>query len=132
MVASFVPLVGVASQWVNMVRCRRTFPVLYFFDGFMGKAYGEGFDMIFNYGSDHTGKAYDEAFDVIFNYGPGQRSQGQCRGALICILESLLKHYVPPCTVMLLGGSKTEMESSAAKNNPSQINRALCVPFHLP
>ena len=96
-----------------MVRRRRTLPVLYFSDGFMGKT-------------------YDEGFNVIFNYGSGQRSQGLCWGALICILESILKPYVPPCAVVPLGSSKTGMESSVAKNTPSQIKGALCVPFHLP
>ena len=51
MADSCVPLVGADSQWVNMARCRRTLPVLYFSNGFMEEAYEGGLDVIFNYGS---------------------------------------------------------------------------------
>ena len=113
----FVPLVGVDSQWVNMARRRRTLPVLYFSDGFMEEAYKGG-------------------LDVIFNYGSGRRSQGLGWEVLIYILENIFELYISPYVLLYvvtpLGGSKTGMESSAAKNTPSQINEALSVPFRLP
>ena len=112
-----MPLVGTDSQWVNMARCRRTLPVLYFSDGFKEEA-------------------YEVALDVIFNYGSGQRPQGLGWEVLIYILENIfelyISLYVPLCVVVPLGGSKTGMESFAARNTPSQINRALCVPIRLP
>ena len=44
-------------------------------------------------------------------------------GTLICILENIfephLSLYMPLCLVVSLGGSKTRMESSAAKKPPS-------------
>ena len=117
MVDSFVPVVGVDSQWVNMARRCRTLPVLYFSDGLMEEGYEWG-------------------LDVIFNYGSGRRPQGLGWEVLIYILENIfelcISPYVPLCVVVPLGGSKTGMESSATKNNPSQINAALCVPFCLP
>ena len=117
MTDSFVPLVGVDSQWINMARRRRTLPVLYFSDGFMEEAYEGG-------------------LDVIFNYGSSQRPQGLGWEVLIYISENIfelyISPYVPLCVVVPLGGSKTGMESSAAKNTPFQINGALCVPFRLP
>ena len=61
--------------------------------------------------------------DVIFNYGLGRRPPGLSWGALICILEKIfephLYPYMPLCLVVSLGGSKTRMESSTAKNFPS-------------
>ena len=39
MADSFMPLVGVDSQWVNMARCRWTLSVLYFSDGFVEEAW---------------------------------------------------------------------------------------------
>ena len=117
MTDSFMPLGGADSQWVNMARRSQTLPVLYFSDGFMEEAYEGG-------------------LDVIFNYGSGRRPQGLGWEVLIYILENIFElcifPYVPLWVVVPLGGSKTGMESSAAKNTPSQINGALCVPFRLP
>ena len=113
----FVPLVGADSQWANMARHHRTLPVLYFSYGFMEEAYKGG-------------------LDVIFNYGSSRRLQGLGWEVLIYILENIFELYISPyvllCVVTPLGGSKTKMESSATKNTPSQINKALCVPFRLP
>ena len=87
-----------------MVRRRQTLSVLYFSDDFMEEAYEGG-------------------LDVIFNYGSSRRPQGLSWGTLICILENIvephLSPYMPLCLVVSLGGSKTGMKSSAAKNLPS-------------
>ena len=84
-----------------MVRRRRALLVLDFFDCFMEEAYEGG-------------------LDVIFNYGSGRRPQGLSWVKIVFISEKIfephLSSYMPPCLVMSLGGSKTGMESSAAKN----------------
>ena len=117
MADSFEPPVGADSSWVNMVRRRRTSPMLYFSNGFMEEV-------------------CEGVLDVIFNYGPGRRPQGLGWDVLIYILENIFEFYislyVPLCVAMPLGGSKTGMESSIAKNTPSPINGARCVPFCLP
>ena len=68
-------------------------------------------------------EAYEGGLDVIFNYGSGRRPRGLSWGALICILENIfephLSPYMPLCLVVSLGGSKTGIESSTAKNPPS-------------
>ena len=68
-------------------------------------------------------EAYEGGLDVIFNYGSGRRRQGLSWVEIVCISENIFKPhlspYMLPCLVVSLGGSKTEMESSAAKNLPS-------------
>ena len=117
MADSFVTLVGVDFQWVNLVRRCLTLLVLYFSDGFIEEIYEGG-------------------LDVIFNYGSRRRAQGLSWEVLLHILENIFELciflYVPLCVVMPFGGSKIEMESSTSKNTPSKINEAICVLFHLP
>ena len=68
-------------------------------------------------------EAYEGDLDVIFNYGSGQRPQGLSWVGIVCISKNIfephLSPYMPPCLVASLGGSKTGMESSSAKNLPS-------------
>ena len=68
-------------------------------------------------------EAYEGGLDVIFNNGSGRRAQGLSWGAQIFILENIFEPHLPPymplCLVVSFGGSKTGMESSAAKNPPS-------------
>ena len=89
---------------MNMARRSRALPVLYFSDGFMEEAYEGG-------------------LDVIFNYGSGRRLEGLGWEVMIYILENIFElcifPYVPLCVFVPLGGSKTGMEFSAAKNTPS-------------
>ena len=110
-------LVGIDSPWVNMVIRRRTSPVLYFSNGFMEEVCEGG-------------------LDVIFNYGPCRRPQGLGWDVLIYILENIFEFYISPyvplCVALPLGGSKVGMESFEAKNTPSLVNGARCVPFRLP
>ena len=87
------------SEWVCMASSRRTLSILYFSDCFMEEAYEEGFDVIFNYGSSRR-----------------RQGEGMCWGALICILKNIFKPHVPP--YILLGGSKTLIESSALRRAP--------------
>ena len=58
----------------------------------------------------------------------GRRLHGPCWNTLICLLRDIfephISPYMPLYLVVSLGGSKTGMESSAAKNPPSQINGA--------
>ena len=87
-----------------MVRRRRALSVSYFSDCFMEEAYEGGLDVIFNYGSD-------------------RRPKGLSWGVLIFISENIFEPHLSPnmplSFVVSLGGSKTGMESSAAKNPPS-------------
>ena len=68
-------------------------------------------------------EAYEGGLNVIFNYGSGRRSQGLSWVGIVCILENIfyphLSPYMPPFLVASLGGLKTGIESSAAKNPPS-------------
>ena len=75
-------------------------------------------------------EAYKGGLKVISKYGPGRRLQGLSRVGIFCVSENILGLYAPFLAASL-GGAKTGMESSAAKDTPSQINRALCVHFHL-
>ena len=67
--------------------------------------------------------AYEGGLDVIFDYGSSRRSQGLSWVGIFCISENIFKPhlspFMPPYLVTSLGGSKTGMESSAAKNLPS-------------
>ena len=76
-------------------------------------------------------EAYEGGLNMISKYGLGRRLQGMSRVRIVCIWENILQLYAQFLAASL-GGSKTGMESSVAKDNPSQINGALCVPFHLP
>ena len=76
-------------------------------------------------------KAYEGGLNMISKYGPGQRLQGLSGVGIVCAWENIFELYAPLLAASL-GGSKTGMESSTTKNTPSQINGALCVPFHLP
>ena len=67
---------------------------------------------------------------MISMYGPCRRLQGLSGVEIFCVSENILKLYAPFLAASL-GGSKTRMESSAAKDTPFLINGALCVPFHL-
>ena len=68
-------------------------------------------------------EAYEGGLDVIFNYGLGRRPQGLIWVGIVFILENIsephLSPYMPPCLVVSLGGSITEVESFADKNLPS-------------
>ena len=76
-------------------------------------------------------KAYEGGLNVIAKYGPGRSLQGFRGVGIVCVWRNILKLHAPFLAVPL-GGSKTGMESSIAKNTPSQINEALYVPCHLP
>ena len=75
-------------------------------------------------------EAYEGGLNVISMYGLGRRLQGLSRVRIVCVWENILEIYAPFLAASL-GGSKTGMESFAAKDTPSQINGAFCVPFHL-
>ena len=75
-------------------------------------------------------EAYEGGLSVISKYGPGRRLQGLSGVGIVCVSENILE-LCAPFLAASLGGSKTGMESSAAKNTLSEINGALCVPFHL-
>ena len=68
-------------------------------------------------------EAYEGGLDVIFNYGSDRRPQGLSWVGIVCILENIfdphLSPYMPPYLVASLGGLKTGIDSSAAKNLPS-------------
>ena len=63
-------------------------------------------------------EAYEGGLDVIVKYVLGRRPQGLRGVGIVCISENILELYAP-FLVVSLGGSKTRMESSAAKNVPS-------------
>ena len=74
----------------------------------------------------------EEAYEggsVIVNCESGRRLQGLSWVEIVCISENIFKShlspYMPPCLIVSLGGSKTGMESSAAKNLPSYIKKTL-------
>ena len=75
-------------------------------------------------------EAYEWGLNVISKYGPGRRLQGLSEVGIECVWENILGLSAPFLAVSL-GGSKTRMKSSTAKDTLSQINGALCVPFHL-
>ena len=54
---------------------------------------------------------------MISKYGPGRRLQGLSEVGIVCVLENILELCAPFLAVSL-GGSKTGMESSAAKDTP--------------
>ena len=62
-------------------------------------------------------EAYEGGLDVIVKYVPGRRPQGLSGVEIVCISENILELYAP-FLAAFLGGLKTEMESSAAKNVP--------------
>ena len=64
-------------------------------------------------------EAYEGGLDVIVKDVSGRRSQGLSEVGIVCILESILELYAP-FLAAFLGGSKTGMESSTAKNVPSK------------
>ena len=76
-------------------------------------------------------EAYKGGLNVITKYGPGQSLQGLSGVGIACVGRNILELHAPFLAAPL-GGLKTGMKSSAAKNTPSQTNEALCVPFHLP
>ena len=76
-------------------------------------------------------EAYEGGLNVIAKYGPGRSLQGLNRVLIVCVWMNIPKLHALFLAAPL-GGLKTRIESSIAKNTPSQINEALCVPFHLP
>ena len=75
-------------------------------------------------------EAYEGGLNMIFKYGLDRRLQGLNRVGIVCVWDNILELYTPFLATSL-GGSKTRMESFVAKDTPSQINRALYVPFLL-
>ena len=62
-------------------------------------------------------KVYEGGSNVIVKYGSGRRPQGLSRVGIVYISENILE-LCAPFLAASLGGSKTGMESSAAKNTP--------------
>ena len=75
-------------------------------------------------------EAYKGGLNVISKYGLGRRLQGLSGVGIVFVSENMLELYAPFLAASL-GGSKTRMESSTAKDTPSQIHGALYAPFHL-
>ena len=63
-------------------------------------------------------EVYERGLDVIVKYGPGRKPQGLSGVGIVCISENILELYASFLAVSL-GGSKTGMKSSTAKNVPS-------------
>ena len=72
-------------------------------------------------------EADEGGLNAISKYGPGRRLQGMSGVGIVCVWENILELYAPFLAVSL-GGSKTGMESSAAKNTPPPSNQrgSLC------
>ena len=62
-------------------------------------------------------EAYEGGLDVIIKYVPSRRPQGLSGVEIVCISENILELYAL-FLAAFLGGSKTGMESSVAKNVP--------------
>ena len=71
-------------------------------------------------------EAYERGLNMIFKYGLDRRLQGLNRVGIFYVWENILELYAPFLATSL-GGSKTRMESFAAKDTPSQIYKgSLC------
>ena len=62
-------------------------------------------------------EAYEGGLNMISKYGPGRRLQGLSEVGIVCVSKNILELYAPFLAASL-GGSKTGMESSAAKDTP--------------
>ena len=63
-------------------------------------------------------EAYKGGLSVVSKYEPGRRLQGLSGVGIVCVLETIIE-LCTPFMAASLGGLKTRMESSVAKNTPS-------------
>ena len=62
-------------------------------------------------------EAYEGGLNLISKYGTGQRLQGLSGVEIVYVSKNILELYAP-CLAAPLGGSKTGMKSSIAKDTP--------------
>ena len=72
-------------------------------------------------------EAYEGVLSMISKYGPGRRLQGLSGVGIVCVFENILELYAPFLAASL-GGSKTRMESSTAKDT-DECKTHLCFEF---